>query len=481
MTDDNMVVFSPAQAGDDDPAQILNDLFTFLGRFVAYPVKEAQEAHALWIVHTHLMDAWESTPRIAFLSPEPGSGKTRALEVSELLVPNAVEAVNISPGYLFRKMGDESGRPTILYDEIDTVFGPKARDNEEIRGLLNAGHRRGAHAGRCVVKGSTITTEEIPAYAAVAMAGLGSLPDTLLNRSVIIRMRKRAPGERVEPYRRRAVAGEGHALRDRIARWAAGVESELGGAWPEMPPGIEDRDADIWESLIAISDAAGGGWPERARRAAVSLVSDSKRSTPSLGVRLLADIKQAMGGEAMPTVTLLERLNEMEDSPWGNLHGKPLDARGLSARLRKYDIQRKQIRIGSWTGKGYEPADFMDAWSRYLPPLPDKSETSETSETIAEKSEIPTPTMETVPETSGTQKETGFSHQSENVSDVSDVSDSGETEADPFAIPGFLDRRQPKRCERCGGPVNQDELGRSWLLDNGQPIHKGCVNYHGAA
>lgn len=63
------------------------------------------------------------------------------------------------------------------YDEIDTVFGRKARENEEIRGLLNAGHRRGAVAGRAVVRGRTVTTEEIPAYCAVALAGIGELPE----------------------------------------------------------------------------------------------------------------------------------------------------------------------------------------------------------------------------------------------------------------------------------------------------------------
>src|SRR5262249_6266677 len=121
----------------------------------------------------------------------------RALEVAELLVPNAVEAINVTPAYLFRKVGDDEAKPTILYDEIDTVFGPKAKENEEIRGLLNAGHRRGAVAGRCVVRGKAVETEEISAYCAVALAGLGWLPDTILTRSIIIRMRRRAPTEKV--------------------------------------------------------------------------------------------------------------------------------------------------------------------------------------------------------------------------------------------------------------------------------------------
>ena len=96
-----------------------------------------------------------------------------------MLVPSPVSAVNVSPAYLFRKVGTDEGNVTILFDEIDTVLGPKAKENEEIRGLLNAGHRRGAVAGRCVVRGKTVETEEIPAYAAVALAGLGWLPDTI--------------------------------------------------------------------------------------------------------------------------------------------------------------------------------------------------------------------------------------------------------------------------------------------------------------
>jgi hypothetical protein len=236
--------------------QLLDDVGDFTGQFIAYPSDHAHVAHVLWIAHAHLMEAWESTPRLAFLSPEPASGKTRALEITELLVPNPVEAINVTPAYLFRKVGSEDGAPTILFDEIDTVFGPKAKENEEIRGLLNAGHRRGAVAGRCVAYGQRVVTEEIPAYCAVALAGLGWLPDTILTRSVIIRMRRRAPEETVTAFRRRVHAEQGHALRDRLATWAAGQIAAMTAARPEMPPGIEDRDADVWESLLAIADAA---------------------------------------------------------------------------------------------------------------------------------------------------------------------------------------------------------------------------------
>lgn len=417
-------------------AQPLDELHAFLGRFVAYPSPHAHVAHTLWIVHAHLMDAWESTPRVAFLSPEPGSGKTRALEVTELLVPNPVEAVNVTPAYLFRKVGSEDGPPTVLFDEIDTVFGPKAKDNEEIRGLLNAGHRVGAVAGRCVVRGKTVLTEEIPAYCAVAMAGLGGLPDTILSRSVIIRMRRRAAGERVEPYRRRVHAGEGHDLSDRIAAWADTVREAVADAWPTMPVGIEDRDSDVWEPLLAVADAAGGDWPDRARVAAVTLVSESKASTPSLGVRLLADLRDVFGDRnAISTEDILARLQRLDEAPWGELvAGKPLNARGLARRLGEYGIKSKTVRIGEATHKGYRREDLSDAWSRYLPLPPQESDTSVTSDTSGGLS---------APETL---------RASGHVTDVTHVTDS---EGSALGTPGTV--TQLRQCVECGGPVQQSD------------------------
>jgi hypothetical protein len=329
------------------------------------------------------MERWDSTPRIAFLSPEPGSGKSRCLEVSELLVPRPVEAVNVTPAYLFRKVADEEGRPTILFDEIDTVFGPKAKDNEEIRGLLNAGHRRGAIAGRCVVRGASVQTEEIPAYCAVALAGLGGLPDTILSRSVVVRMRRRAPNELVEPFRRRINGPEGLELRDRLATWAELTVGPAVHSYPDIPPSICDRDADVWEPLLAVADAAGGDWPQRARVAAVALVTDSKRETPSLGVKLLADIKEVFGsGDHIGTEALLSELHQLEESPWGDLRGKPLDARGLARRLSPYDIKPTNVRHGSDVFKGYRREDLHDAWQRYLGPPVYESATTATLATF---------------------------------------------------------------------------------------------------
>src|SRR5262245_50997543 len=272
-----------------DGAELLFEVCEFLGRFVSYPNKHTQIAHTLWIAHTHMMEAWETTPRLALLSPEPQSGKTRALEVSELLVPNAVETVNMSSAYLFRRIGADAGMPTLLMDEVDALFNGKSQVAEEIRGLLNAGYRRGAMVGRCVIVGKTIETVESPSFCAVALAGLGWLPDTLMGRSVIIRMRRRGPQEKVEPFRRREQLTTGEVLQDRLAAWAAPLIDEMKKARPEMPTGIEDRAADCWEPLLAVADAAGGHWPSIARAAAVALVAAALAppNVCGIGLRLL--------------------------------------------------------------------------------------------------------------------------------------------------------------------------------------------------
>jgi hypothetical protein len=341
----------------------------FLRRFVAYPSEHALVAHVLWIAHTHLMQCWESTPRIAFNSPERGSGKTRALEVTETLVPNPIHAINVTPAYLFRKVGDEeAGLPTILYDEVDTLFGSKVQDTGEVRGLLNAGHRRGANAGRCIVVGRKVMTEEIPAYCAVALAGLGDLPNTIASRSILIDMRRRAPDEEVEPFRHRYNAGEAKPIKEALVEWCAEQEAALYSAEPQMPQGIEDRDADCWEPLLAIADAVDGDWPKRAREAALALVARSTEQTQTSGVQLLCDLFDLFkGADKLSTETILHRLHELPESAWVDICGKALNQRGLATRLKRYGIKPKVVRIGDSTPRGYLAADLRDAWNRYVP------------------------------------------------------------------------------------------------------------------
>lgn len=371
-----------------DGAALLDEVEAFHRRFNVFPREAAYVAVALWDAHAHLIDAFDGTARLAFLSPEPGSGKSRALEIVETLTPNASTTVNASANALFRLVEAAEGSPTLLFDEIDTVFGPKAGGNEEVRGFLNSGYRRGGQSLRCVGDGSNQSAGWFSSFCAVAMAGLGSLPDTILTRSVIIRMRKRAPNEKVEPYRRRVHEKEGHALRDRLAKWATTVHDQVAAAWPEMPDGVSDRPADVWEPLLAVADAAGGDWPERARTACLELVHAARENDESsLGIRLLTDLRDKVycGADRMPTAVILECLLRLDDAPWTDLdNDKPLTSRGLAKLLSQYmtadnqQIKSRTFRTASGTPKGYYAEDLADAWARYCPPPPGKTATSAT-------------------------------------------------------------------------------------------------------
>ncbi len=389
---------SPNSPAPQDGAAVLDAVEAHHRRFNVFPSEAAYVAVTLWDAHTHLLDCFESTPRIAFLSPEPGSGKTRALEIIETLTPRPMLTTDVSPAALFRSVSDPEARPTMLFDEIDTTFGPKAAGNEDLRGLINSGHRRSGVVLRCVGDGSTQTVQPFPVYAALAMGGLGDLPDTIMSRSVIVRMRRRAPNEKVQPYRERIHKPEGHVLRDRLAAWASTVRDQLHDAWPELPDGISDRPADVWEPLIAVADAAGGHWPKRARAACVQLVTASKANDKgSIGIRLLADLRDVFAGaERLLSAELLSKLAELDDAPWADLDGKPITARALARMLGDYvtadndPIKPRNIKTGpKSSAKGYYAADLADAWLRYCPPRSQESATPATAATAQVRALFP--------------------------------------------------------------------------------------------
>jgi len=362
----------PVPTGDGTSSTLsllLDDVAGLLARWVSFPSVQALWAVGLWVAHCHALGAFESSPRLAALSPEKGSGKTRLLEVLDLLVPNPMHSVNMSAAALFRLVAAHA--PTLLMDEADTYLAARvAQQHEELRGLINAGHRRGAVAYRCTVdKG--VKVEEFPAFCAVAIAGIGDLPDTILDRSVVIAMKRRAPHERLEPFRERPARILTEPIRDRLADWATTAVEVLEDAYPEMPEGVVDRPADVWEPLIAIADLAGDEWPARAREACVALNAARSERDPSLGVQLLADCRRVFADKDVDRLTsseLVELLVALEEAPWADLRGQAIDTRGLAWRLKPYEVRPRAHRFGEVSGrKGYLRADFHDAWLRYLP------------------------------------------------------------------------------------------------------------------
>jgi len=347
-----------------DGCAVLDDVAEFLDRFIAYPSDHARRAHALWLAHTWRMDEWDSTPRLAFMSPEKGSGKTRSLEVSEHLVPRAVRVSQATTGYVLAKVSQDPP-PTLFYDEIDTVYGQNARGNEDLRAVLNAGHRRDATAGRGLWGPDGLTGQDYPAYCAVALAGLGELPDTIADRAVVISMKKRRHTECVEPWRGRLHGSEAKELGERLRSWTEKAVFH----WPEGMP-VQDRVADVWEALVMVADAAGGHWPTAARMAAVAL-SSSDEGKSSHGVVLLRDLQTVFGDKSkMSTQDILVGLCALPESRWNDFHGhdSAITDRDLSRLLRPYGIRSKDVWMGDRSAKGYTADDLRDAWERYVDP-----------------------------------------------------------------------------------------------------------------
>ncbi|GHJ34624.1 hypothetical protein Sm713_02330 [Streptomyces sp. TS71-3] len=237
---------SPEPEPEPEPtagSSLLDELRAQIAKFVILPSAEALDAVTLWVAATHLQPAWQHAPRLAVVGPAKRCGKSRLLDVLTETVHEPMLTINTTPAAVFRSITAEP--PTLLVDEADTIFGtPKqAEKNEEMRGLLNAGHQRNRYVTRVV--GNDHTPHRFAAFAMAALAGIGELPDTIMDRSVVIRMRRRAEGEYVKPFRSRRDIPGLHALRDRIAAWARPLLDEAADLEPEMP--VEDRAADTWE------------------------------------------------------------------------------------------------------------------------------------------------------------------------------------------------------------------------------------------
>jgi hypothetical protein len=365
-------------------ARLLGQLHAALVRYVAVPTPEAADAIVLWIAATHAVPAWNCAPRLDITSPVKRCGKSRLLDIIETTCHDPLVTVNISPAALVRSISTDP--PTLLLDEADTVFGPKSADNhEDLRGILNAGHSRNRPYIRWDV--TIRDVEHCPTFAMAALAGIGALPDTITDRAVVVAMRRRAPGEDVARYRERRDGDPLRRLGGHLGSWVRAHLDELRDAEPDMP--VEDRAADSWEPLIAIADLAGGDWPTRARKAATALTAEDDTDT-SLGARLLADLRNVFGdAEALWTGTILDKLHKLDEAPWSDYFGHPLNARDLARLLKPYGIKPTDVKLDGTNRKGYRRGDLHDPWTRYLPPEQGGSATSATSATAQVSGGLP--------------------------------------------------------------------------------------------
>jgi Protein of unknown function (DUF3631) len=341
-----------------DGAELLADMTAAIRRHVALP-DGAAETVAVWVLHTYCYDAFMISPRLAITSPEKGCGKTTLLDVLACLVARPLPTSNATVGAIFRVV--ETMKPTLLMDEAET-FLP---ENDELRGILNTGHRKGGSVLRCV--GDDHEPRTFSTWAPAAIAAIGKLPDTIEDRSISCKMRRRKATERVESFRSDRTEHLRILVR-KAMRWVADNDDALRDADPDVGE-LQNRVADNWRPLLAVADVAGGEWPRRMWEIATAAVA--ARAEQSIKVQLLTDIKaafEAKGTDRLTSESLTEFLVKLEDRPWVEWKGgRPLTKAGLGRLLSPFGVGSAPIRFGLDVAKGYHLSAFEDAFARYTP------------------------------------------------------------------------------------------------------------------
>lgn len=345
-----------------DGAQVLDEVRSTFGRFLAMS-EDSSQTVALWVGHCWSIDSLNYSPRLNVTAPTKRAGKSTLLEVLGCLAPRPFHVASISGAALARVV--EEHRPTLLLDEADAWLD----ENEELRGIVNAGCRPTGAIVRCV--GDDSEPRLFSCYGPVALAGIGRRRDTIVDRSVSIELRRKTAADRVESVRLDRLPGELKAVRRRLARFSLDTGALLRASDPALPPGVTNRLADVWRGLVAIADLAGGHWPATSRRIAAGIASTADDAQDSLGVLLLADLRDAFGDREpeakLTTETILGTLNAQAERPWPTLaKGRPIDARRLARLLEPFGIRSSTVRVGAETAKGYLRGDLSDAFARYL-------------------------------------------------------------------------------------------------------------------
>jgi Protein of unknown function (DUF3631)/Bifunctional DNA primase/polymerase, N-terminal/Primase C terminal 1 (PriCT-1) len=366
-------------------AETLDAAVAHLTRFVHFGAAAHAQAVALWVAHTHIpLERLEQSPILAVTSAVKQSGKTKLLDVLEFLVRDPWRITRPSESVLFRKI--DRDQPTVLLDEVDTIFNDKSGATEGIRSVFNSGNRRGTKVPRNVAQGKTFALVEFDVFCPKVTAGIGGLPDTILDRAIVIGMQRRSRLEPLERLRERRSRELGTPLRDALSFHVSEIE-DLTLPDEVLPPELDDRAQDGWEPLLAIADAAGGHWPSSARRAAVAIHRSRVAADDTHALRLLQDCRTVFESSAvdfLPTAELRAALIALDQSPWSDIRGREITPHYMGKLLRAFLIESARHRpfgVGNPI-HGYFRAAFRDAWDRYVPPSLE-SGTSGTSGTDA--------------------------------------------------------------------------------------------------
>ncbi|MCA8199195.1 DUF3631 domain-containing protein [Burkholderia vietnamiensis] len=343
-----------------DGGALLSEIARTIRRFIVCD-ESTVTAAVLWTAMTWLMDSVDVAPLAIITAPEKRCGKSQLLDLLGRLSRRPLLAGNVTAAALFRAI--EAWQPTLLIDEADAFM----RENEELRGVLNAGHTRSsAFVLRTV--GEDHMPKQFNLWGAKAIAGIGRLADTLMDRSITLELQRKRRTDHVDKLRDAGQELFG-ALRAKLARWAEDNAEAVRRSRPAVPDALHDRAADNWDSLLRIADVAGGMWPQWGRAAALK-ISGGEDLAQSTGTELLSDIQEIFQTRKVQRISMADLVGYLcddEEKPWATWRsGKPMNARDLGKMLSDYGIKSKAVRIGYESPKGFDIDQFHETFARYL-------------------------------------------------------------------------------------------------------------------
>jgi len=381
----------PVQTGE-----LLTEIEATIRRHVILN-EQAAAALAVWVLHTYTFELRDAVAYVAIESPEKRCGKTTLVSVLAAMAHTPLIAANITLSALFR--GIDRCRPTLFIDEADTFLA----GNGSMRGIINSGNtwrtayvlrlsrsranrgeRKACHTGVLPHLAEEPETEFVPPHSTVpggaggesgliryscwcpkVIALIGETPDTIADRSIVVKMSRKLVSESCAPLSDLDPAG----IKAKCARFALDAREAIAHCGKIRGEGLNDRAADTFDPLYAIARLAGGDWEKKLHAAALALTATAQHE--NAGVELLLDILSILiesGQKKIFSRDLVATLRSGDDGLRSlALKDSEVDEYSIAKRLRPYGIKPVVIRIGKEVNRGYVDTDFREALHRYVP------------------------------------------------------------------------------------------------------------------
>lgn len=350
-------------AGNVDGEALLDHMVAEINKYLILPTGAA-ETLALWCLCSYCIDNFRIFPKLFICSPIKRCGKTTVLEVVASFAQRSLTVSGISPAVIFRAIEHE--QPTLLIDEADMHLKNASGD---MTAILNSGHTRSsAHIMRC--KPKTLEPDKFSTWAPMVIAAIGTIQSTVMDRSITILLQRMMNSQKQSVTKLpHDLADQMLPIREKLLKWS---QDNAGACMANVvePPSIgNDRAQDNWRPMFTVAALISDKWLAKCDTAYRLLEATKDSSDPH--DMLLTDIHAILQSNSDKHITseaLIYALTVPSDSLWTEYSsGKPITPRGLAGLLKGFGIRPKTIRQGANpNNRGYEVADFDDAFKRYL-------------------------------------------------------------------------------------------------------------------